>query len=78
MPTQEEIQKSWADRWADKEEVRPPCYNRPDLPPEWDQGCPHWRPGGNAYRTVGFPLQEGKGMLPWGCCFGCRQRTKTG
>jgi len=73
MSTLAEVQKMWRERWADPPRERPSCFNRPDYPPPWFPGCPHWKPGGNAFVLLKRHDTGGR-MGSWHDCSGCRQK----
>lgn len=67
------------DQLADK----PSCYNRPPIVEQctsrqfgyswatpWNQGCPHWREGGNAHVCSTF-IDKGGKAREWESCDGC-------
>jgi hypothetical protein len=57
--------------------TKPYCYNRPLFVGEgtvWIRGCPHWRPGGNAWLT---PVNIAAPVVPWERCDGCIHKEAT-
>lgn len=86
----ENVQESWRKRWEDPVIERPSCYNRPAFRPtvtsdefevqfpfRMSEGCPHWKPGGNAHVRPHCDSNGGK-RTPWSSCAGCKWKTYEG